>query len=330
LEESVIRREREIVVRFVGEGLAHLAARDLTYRIAAELPPAYAKIRDDYDVALRGIESAISAVSTSAARIFASSERIAVDAQGLSTDTEAQSQSLEETVIALSSVTRMVKEAASCVTKARKVVEAAKMDAQQSEAIVQRSMNAMTQIESSSQQIVSIIGVIDEIAFQTNLLALNAGVEAARAGDAGRGFAVVASEVRALAQRSAGAAKEIKSLIFNSSEQVAAGAELVNATGAALQRIVIQVDEITAVMDDIVANARVQTSGLDEINLSVGQMDATTRANAAKAERSAESSRELGHQTSELTRLMSEFHLSEKTEGARYRPRESRRRSVAA
>ena len=174
----------------------------------------------------------------------------------------------------------------------------------------------MDQIESSARQINQIIGVIDEIAFQTNLLALNAGVEAARAGDAGKGFAVVASEVRALAQRSAGAAKEIKTLISASGVQVSQGVELVGKTGKALQRIVDQVAEIDSLVSEIAASAHEQATGLNEVNTAVNQMDQVTQQNAAMVEESTAATHSLAQETEELSRLIGRFRIGQPAEAA--------------
>jgi methyl-accepting chemotaxis protein len=165
----------------------------------------------------------------------------------------------------------------------------------------------MTKIEASSKEIANIIGVIDEIAFQTNLLALNAGVEAARAGDAGRGFAVVATEVRALAQRSADAAKEIKTLILNSGAQVESGVKLVNATGHALERIVAQVARLSRLVSEIAASAQEQSSALAEVNTAVNQMDQVTQQNAAMVEQTSAASHNLSSEADALVRLVSQF-----------------------
>ena len=167
----------------------------------------------------------------------------------------------------------------------------------------------MGDIESSSQQISQIVGVIDEIAFQTNLLALNAGVEAARAGEAGRGFAVVASEVRALAQRSAPAAKEIKTLIATSRSQVENGVTLVGRTGMALKAIAARVHDISGIMAEITASTREQSTALDEVNVAVTQMDQVTQQNAAMVEESTAASQNLTHEASQLVDLVSRFEL---------------------
>jgi methyl-accepting chemotaxis protein len=186
----------------------------------------------------------------------------------------------------------------------------ARTDAQRSGEIVSQAVAAMTEIEGSSQKVGNIIGVIDEIAFQTNLLALNAGVEAARAGEAGRGFAVVAQEVRALAQRSADAAKEIKVLISTSTQQVGTGVSLVGQTGEALQRIVTQVASIDALVNEIAASATEQSTGLHEVNQAVNQMDQVVQQNAAMVEEATAATHALKGEASELANLVGRFKVS--------------------
>ena len=185
----------------------------------------------------------------------------------------------------------------------------ARSEAEHSGEVVAKAVTAMQLIEASSQQISQIIGVIDEIAFQTNLLALNAGVEAARAGDAGRGFAVVASEVRALAQRSAEAAKEIKALISASTDQVAAGAKLVNETGDALGRIIARVNEVSAVVATIAQGAETQATGLRQINVAIGEMDQGTQQNAAMVEQSTAAAHSLSREAESMAELMAKFDI---------------------
>jgi methyl-accepting chemotaxis protein len=229
----------------------------------------------------------------------------------LSKRTEQQAASLEETAAALDQITATVKKTADGAIEARKVVAVAKDDAEKSGAVVRQAVSAMTRIEDSSNQIGQIIGVIDEIAFQTNLLALNAGVEAARAGDAGKGFAVVASEVRALAQRSAEAAKEIKALISASSDQVAQGVDLVGQTGRALARIAEQVAQINGVVSEIAASAQEQATGLHQVNAAVNQMDQVTQQNAAMVEQATAAAHSLREETDALSDLISQFRVGD-------------------
>jgi methyl-accepting chemotaxis protein len=211
----------------------------------------------------------------------------------------------------LEEVTTMVRRTAESTDRARAVAGAAQADAAKGGAVIHRAVEAMGAIEKSSQQITQIIGVIDEIAFQTNLLALNAGVEAARAGDAGRGFAVVASEVRALAQRSASAAKEIKALISTSTGQVSQGVALVAETGQALQRIVEQVTEINRVVAEIAASAKEQATAVMSVNQSIGEMDKATQQNAAMAEESTAASHNLSDEARHLAALIAEFEVAQ-------------------
>ncbi len=203
-----------------------------------------------------------------------------------------------------------MKKTAEGASHARQVVKVASADAERSGEVVSRTVTAMSGIERSSQQIGQIIGVIDEIAFQTNLLASNAGVEAARAGDAGRGFAVVASEVRGLAQRSAEAAKEIKTLILASDDQVKAGVQLVGETGRGLTRIVEQVAEISLIVNEIATSAEEQASGLSQVNIAVNQMDQVTQQNAAMVEEATAATHSLASDSEELARAVSRFQVS--------------------
>ena len=248
---------------------------------------------------------------------------IGAAADDLSKRTEQQAASLEETAAALDQITATVRRTAEGAQQASRAVSVARTDAERSGVVVKEAVSAMARIESSARQISQIIGVIDEIAFQTNLLALNAGVEAARAGDAGRGFAVVASEVRALAQRSADAAKEIKSLISASSQEVETGVKLVGDTGDSLSGIVAKVLEISDLVGEIAASAQEQAGGLNEVNAAVNQMDTVTQQNAAMVEESTAASHSLAVETAELTRLVSQFDI-----GARTAPLLARRPTV--
>jgi methyl-accepting chemotaxis protein len=242
--------------------------------------------------------------------IGAGSDEIASAADDLSRRSEQQAASLEETAAALDEITATVKRSSAGAQEASKVVGSTRGDAERSSIVVRNAVEAMNQIEKSSQSISQIIGVIDEIAFQTNLLALNAGVEAARAGEAGRGFAVVAQEVRALAQRSADAAKEIKTLISTSSQQVNQGVSMVGQTGEALQAIVGKVGEIDALVSEIAASGQEQATGLNEVNAAVNQMDQTVQQNAAMVEQSTAASHALKGEAGNLMQMISRFRVN--------------------
>ena len=220
-----------LVVSEIGSGLSSLSHGDLTHRLNRTFASEYEQLRHDFNTTLEKLQKTMTVVSGNAAGIRSGAGEISQASDDLSRRTEQQAASLEETAAALDEITATVRKTAEGSAHAGRVVMAARTDAEHGGQIATRAVAAMTEIQTSSKQVTQIISVIDEIAFQTNLLALNAGVEAARAGDAGRGFAVVASEVRALAQRSADAAREIKTLINTSTSQVTAGVELVGETG---------------------------------------------------------------------------------------------------
>jgi len=249
---------QRLAVERLASALAKLAEKDLNCQIADELPEAFRQLQHDFNSVVAQLAAAFRNVSHAAEGVRSSSKEIATASNDLSLRAEQQASSLEETAAALNQITTAVGKTAEGARHAQDVVGDARGEAQQSSEIVRQAIEAMGKIEKSSSQIGQIIGVIDEIAFQTNLLALNAGVEAARAGDAGRGFAVVASEVRALAQRSAEAAKEIKGLIHASTAQVSEGVDLVTKTGDALGRIEAKVLEINTVVTDIAAGVQEQ------------------------------------------------------------------------
>jgi methyl-accepting chemotaxis protein len=307
---AAIAEEQAMVVNSLAEGLDSLAAGDLTYRLEREFPGDYRKLRDDFNAASAKLEEAMSAIAGATASIQSGAGEISTSADDLSRRTEHQAATLEETAAALDEITATVNKTSEGASHGREAVASAKTDAEEGGLVVSRAIEAMGQIESSAKQISQIIGVIDEIAFQTNLLALNAGVEAARAGDAGKGFAVVASEVRALAQRSAEAAKEIKTLISASSAQVSEGVNLVGETGKALERIVRQVGEISNVVGEIAASAKEEALGLGQVNTAVNQMDQVTQQNAAMVEQSTAASRVLADEAQELARLVARFKVT--------------------
>ena len=310
-EDARLAEETRTVVAALGDGLSKLAEGDLTFRISADFPAASQQLKDDYNATMEQLQGAVSVIVENAARMRAGAGEITGAADDLSRRTEQQAATLEETAAALDEITATVKKTADGATQCRKTVATTKTDAEKSGVVVQQAVGAMGEIERSASEIGQIIGVIDEIAFQTNLLALNAGVEAARAGDAGRGFAVVASEVRALAQRSAQAAKEIKALISASSKQVRTGVDLVGQTGEALGRIVSQVGEINTLVLDMAASAEEQAGGLQQVNTAVNQMDQVTQQNAAMVEQSTAASHSLASEAETLTELVSRFRIGE-------------------
>ena len=270
----------------IGSGLERLANRNFKQKIEKTFAPTFEKLRVDFNSAHENLRSTLTRVADSSGLIQSGINKISTASDHLSQRTEQQAASLEETAAALDEITATVRKTADGAKHALKVVSSAKLNAERSGIVVRQAVDAMGEIEKSSRQITQIIGVIDEIAFQTNLLALNAGVEAARAGDAGRGFAVVASEVRALAQRSAEAAKEIKALISKSSAQVEQGVSLVGQTGEALSLIVVEVEEVNGIVAEISSSAGEQATALNEVNTAVNQMDQVTQQNAAMVEES--------------------------------------------
>lgn len=312
-------QEQAIAVERLASGLKRLAGGDLTSRLDDGFSVSYAQIRDDFNEAANKLRETMIAIVSSTGAIRSGTEEISTASDDLSRRTEQQAASLEETAAALDEITVTVKKSAEGASHAKAVVVAANEDAVKSTAVVRQAVDAMQSIAKSSQQVTQIIGVIDEIAFQTNLLALNAGVEAARAGEAGRGFAVVASEVRALAQRSAEAAKEIKGLILTSTAQVDNGVKLVAETGQSLERIMQQVTEINEVITGIAAGAHEQATALAEVNSAINQMDQVTQKNAAMVEESTAASHSLSEETSQLSRLIGQFQVGESNTGDKMR-----------
>ncbi len=310
-EDAAATEAAQMVVGSIGKGLESLAAGDLTFRLESALPGLYEGLRVNLNTATAEMAGVVGHIISSTTVIRSGSEEISKASDDLAKRTETQAASLEQTAAALGEITTTVGRTAEGAKQARDAVSQTRADAAHSAEVVQQAVAAMGGIEESSRKIGVFVGVIDEIAFQTNLLALNAGVEAARAGESGKGFAVVASEVRALAQRSAEAAREIKALISNSNMQVGAGVKLVAETGHALERILSQVGEVTRVVSEIAASAQEQASGLREVNTAVSEMDRATQQNAAMVEETSAASRLLAEQTSELARMTQHFRLGQ-------------------
>ncbi|MDR3470509.1 MAG: methyl-accepting chemotaxis protein [Devosia sp.] len=310
LKAEALASERARIVRSVGDAMRALAGGDLTYRMPDTLPAEYRQLREDFNSVLGTLEQIMDAIVQASRRVMEGAGEIAGGSSDLSRRTEQHAVSLEETAAALDQITAAVGRSADGAKQAQLAVSEAKGDAVRSGHVVREAVDAMGEIEQSSKQIALIIGVIDEIAFQTNLLALNAGVEAARAGDAGRGFAVVAQEVRALAQRSANAAKEIKALISGSSRPVERGVRLVGDTGHALNGIVGKVTAIDTLVADTSASAREQSTGLSEVNTAINRMDQITQQNAAMVEEASAAAAGLTKEAEVLANPVERFEIA--------------------
>lgn len=305
--QALASKSQADVVEALATGLEKLAVGDFTYRLTNPFSSDYEKLRGNFNDAMEQLQGTLQVIVTNTQSIRSGSAEITSAADDLSRRTEQQAASLEETAAALDEITTTVRKTADGANHAHGVVSKANGEAEMSGTIVQEAVQAMGAIEQSSGQISQIISVIDEIAFQTNLLALNAGVEAARAGDAGRGFAVVASEVRALAQRSAGAAKEIKNLIAVSTGHVTSGVKLIGETGRALGRIVTHVATLNIVVAEISSSAAEQATGLVQVNTAINQMDQVTQQNAAMVEQCTAASHSLARDMDELQALTARF-----------------------
>ncbi|SFU99156.1 methyl-accepting chemotaxis protein [Pseudoduganella namucuonensis] len=287
-----------------------VARGDLTSRIevsrkdeAGQLLQALKEMNDS-------LVNIVGQVRTGTDTIATASKQIASGNLDLSSRTEQQASSLEETASSMEEMTSTVKQNADNARQANQLAISASEVAVKGGAVVSQVVDTMESINASSKKIVDIIGVIDGIAFQTNILALNAAVEAARAGEQGRGFAVVASEVRNLAQRSAAAAKEIKTLIGDSVEKVDIGAKLVDQAGSTMQAIVESIKSVTDIMGEITAASQEQTSGIEQINHAIAQMDEVTQQNAALVEEAAAAAGSLQDQAGSLAQVVSVFKLN--------------------
>lgn len=308
-ERAAAAGMQSAVVTAVGSGLVALADGDLSFRLAVPFAAEYESLRANFNEAMRQMAGLVCGIVEKAGTLRTAAAEILAASGTRSHRTDQQAASLRGTASALGQITDTVRKTADHNQTVRSTVSHTRQNAGQAGAIVRQAVSAMGAIEQSSRKITDIVGMIDEIACQTNLLALNAGVEAARAGDAGRGFAVVASEVRALAQRSAQAAGDIKGLIASSAQQVSAGVGLVGNTGDALARIAAQVSDVAAAVSDIAASAQDQAAGLLEVNSAITGIDRVTQQNAAMAEQTAASSQALSDVAEELVSLTRRFRL---------------------
>jgi methyl-accepting chemotaxis protein len=291
-----------------------LAQGDLTQRISADYQGNFAVLKDNANKTAERIGATIADIKKAASEVTNASAEISTSTTDLSQRTEEQAASLEETSASMEEIAATVKNNAVNAQQANQSAASAREVASRGGQVVAKAVEAMGQIEGSSRKISDIIGVIDEIARQTNLLALNAAVEAARAGDAGRGFAVVATEVRSLAQRSSQAAKDIKDLITNSNNQVQGGVELVNRTGTALAEIVDSINQVAGIVADIASASNEQSTGIEQVNKALTQMDEVTQQNSALVEENAATAKTLDEQARAMSDRVAFFQVADESE----------------
>jgi len=327
-ERQAVAAAQTRVIDGLGHGLANMAEGDLTFRID-DFPASYERLKADFNGAIAHLEDTLGAIATSSRIISASTHDIASASSDLAIRTENQAESVGSAVTTVNEIAAMVEETEQGARRAKEAVNLTKSDSENSRDIVRGAIDAITRIEKSSQKIAQIIGVIDEIAFQTNLLALNAGVEAARAGEAGRGFAVVAAEVRNLAQRSAEAAKEIKTIVGVASSEVQDGVDKVSETGRALERISAHVAEIANVAEETAARAEKQSAALHRIDAITEQMDGDTQKNAAMVKQTATATQSLQQETDALAQGVAKFKFAHAVEPARRKVAQGRGPVVA-
>lgn len=308
-----VTKQREAIIA-ISNGLDALSKGDLKHRVNLHSQDRMCEVADSFNSAVDHVSDLIRRVKSVAGVIDDMAKRIASNAEDLSRRTETQAATLEQTAAAVEELSNNATSASAYAEEVGSEAQNTRSSASQSGKVVRDVTEAMNRIERSSESISEIISVIDDIAFQTNLLALNAGVEAARAGEAGRGFAVVASEVRQLAQRSASSAREIKSLIGQSTQHVQAGAELVNKAGADLDTIFAGVEGISESIVTVVSGLRAQTTTLKEINTSVSQLDRVTQQNAAMVGETAGITSDLSRNSLSLSEAVAIFEVEDRQE----------------
>ena len=306
LMDAIVRPTKEIK-----EVMQTLAIGNLTNSMSEDYEGEFHSMSSAVNESIANLKNMVGEILSATENIASSAGEIAQGNADLSQRTEEQASSLEETASSMEELTGTVKQNAENARQASKLAAVARVEAEKGGEVARKTIEAMAKINSSSKEIADIIGVIDEIAFQTNLLALNAAVEAARAGEQGRGFAVVAAEVRNLAQRSASAAKEIKSLIKDSVEKVDEGTKLVDESGKSLEEIVTSVKSVNDIIAEIAAASMEQSSGIEQINKAIVQMDEMTQQNAALVEEAAAASESLDEQANSMSELMEFFTTGE-------------------
>lgn len=318
LAEGINRMMDTIVqpVRETKRVVESLAEGDLTQTASGDFEGEFAVLLEAVNSSMSNLLNMVNEIRGTSSSINNSASEIAQGNADLSQRTEEQASSLEETASSIEELTGTVKQNADNARQANQLAGSAREQAEKGGEVVGNAIGAMGEINQSSKKIADIIGVIDEIAFQTNLLALNAAVEAARAGEQGRGFAVVASEVRNLAQRSAEAAKEIKTLINDSVQKVEEGSRLVDESGTTLEEIVNSVKKVSDIIAEIAAASEEQSAGIEQVNKAVTQMDQMTQQNAALVEEAAAASESMDEQSKGLNKLMEYFNVGDAEAGA--------------
>lgn len=309
-ERARLTAEQNSVIDAIAARLENLAEGDLASRITQPFPPVYEPLRTSFNRAVSDLDGLLGRVTAAVSQITTGSAEIRSASDDLSRRTEQQASAIEQNSIETDKLTTQIRATAGNAEAVSRNTGAAQQHAAEGGAVVERAITAMNAIESSASEIAQIVTIIDGIAFQTNLLALNAGVEAARAGEAGRGFAVVANEVRALAQRSAAAAQDIKALITASSAQVGTGVALVGETGTVLRTIVDQITGIGSAIHEIAGQAGHQAEALGAVNARFGSIDMVTQQNAAMVEESNAAAHNLLREAEMMQSLVARFRLS--------------------
>jgi methyl-accepting chemotaxis protein len=312
-ERAKASEEQAHAFRTLGDALGKLADGDFTIRLDDDISDTYKQIKDDFNLAIGRLHETIQAVADSTREVGNAAGEISTATTDLSQRVEEQAASLEQTSASMEEISATVKINAQNAQQANTLTNSTRSVADRGGKVVAEAVTAMSRIEESSRQISDIITVIDEIARQTNLLALNAAVEAARAGDAGRGFAVVASEVRSLAQRSSEAAKNISDLIAKSSDRVREGVGLVNRAGTALSEIVDSIKQVADIVSSIAAASAEQSTGLEQINKALTDMDEMTQRNSALVEENSATAKTLEQQSQDMQERIASFRLDSDT-----------------
>ncbi len=314
--DAIVEQKKSVEVQAdvmgkIGDALSALSGGSLNCAITEPFPESYEGLRKNVNDTVAALSKIVGSLQGNAAQINADAQRLSEGTTNLSRRTESQAATLEQTTAAMEEINTSVKATAGGARDIVQAIDSTRSRAEHGEVVRNHAVDAMNTIEHSSEQIGQIVQLIDDISFQTNLLALNAGVEAARAGDAGRGFAVVASEVRALAQRSSDSAAEIRRLIDSTNASITNGVKLVSDMGTAIEEVLVGVNEVSTHIKKIASGTEEQAAGLSEINTGIAMLDKVTQQNAAMADDSATSSRELQHKADELSALVAHFRGAE-------------------